>query len=151
MHASLMRAELPRAATAGLTHSACRCRRTFSPEEAGLGCTYWNGHDGDPESACRLAGLQFAHCAQQRRESKPAHQLQTLTSSRYASACFGQQCCTGTLRDASATRAMLFAKGVRRSSVTNWLSCECVRLQKMTCRSQPANVGILAQQHLSET
>ena len=27
----------------------------------------------------------------------------------------------------------LSAKGVRCNSVTNWLSCECVRLAKMTC------------------
>jgi hypothetical protein len=39
----------------------------------------------------------------------------------------------GTLREARATEAMLSAKGVRRSSPTNWLSCECVRLAKMTC------------------
>lgn len=38
-----------------------------------------------------------------------------------------------TLREARATEATLRAKGVRRSSPTNWLSCECVRLAKMTC------------------
>ena len=45
-----------------------------------------------------------------------------------------------TLREANATRAMLSAKGVRRSSDTNWLSCECVRLQKITCRSQQSDL-----------
>ena len=44
---------------------------------------------------------------------------------------------TRTLREAIATTAMLSANGVRRSSATNWVSCECVRLQKMICSSGP--------------
>ena len=39
-----------------------------------------------------------------------------------------------TWRDPRAATASDSAKRVRRSSPTNWLSCECVRLQKMTCR-----------------
>lgn len=41
-----------------------------------------------------------------------------------------------TLREARETVARLRAKGVRCSSPTNWLSCECVRLAKMTCTNR---------------
>ena len=39
-----------------------------------------------------------------------------------------------TLRPAMAATESVSAKGVRRSSLTNWLSWECVRLQKKTWR-----------------
>lgn len=46
------------------------------------------------------------------------------------------QACTATmntLREASATVSTVSANEVRRSSLTNWLSWEWVRLQKKTC------------------
>ena len=46
-----------------------------------------------------------------------------------------------TWRDATAAADSDSAKRVRRSSPTNWLSCECVRLQKMTWRRGSACSG----------
>ena len=40
----------------------------------------------------------------------------------------------GTLREPSATAETVSAKPVRCSSAIVWLSCECVRLLKMTCK-----------------
>jgi len=47
----------------------------------------------------------------------------------------------GTWRDATAAMDSESAKRVRRSSPTNWLSCECVRLEKMTWRRGGASTG----------
>lgn len=47
----------------------------------------------------------------------------------------------GTWRDATAAMDSESAKRVRRSSPTNWLSCECVRLEKMTWRRGGASAG----------
>ena len=47
------------------------------------------------------------------------------------------------MREARATEATLRAKGVRQSSPTNWLSCECVRLAKMTCAATKQPQGVL--------
>lgn len=45
-----------------------------------------------------------------------------------------QSCC----RLPSVTTRIVSAKRVRRSSPTAWESCECVRLQKITCRGAMA-------------
>jgi len=152
-HFSAMRAAPPSRRTASLTQSAWRAGRAQGVSRGGQRATTTTAPSGraaaGSPSAATAAGPKpgnhkpwAEYRSRELRQSGracagPAHQDGGVAGqARMPGSAAGR-----TWRDATAAADSDSAKRVRRSSPTNWLSCECVRLQKMTWRRGSACSG----------